>query len=330
MRGPDAHLKDKSFTYDKNGNLTSMTNSTGTTLYAWDARDKLIAIEGPTTTARFRYDARNRRIEKTINGRTIQYLYDGINIAAEIENGSVTTTYARSLNIDEVFARGDGNGVRYYLHDGLRSTLALADETGAITTSYIYDPFGNVTVSGEPSDNPFRYTGRENDGAGLYYYRARYYNSEAQRFISEDPIGFSGGLNLYRYTGNNPVNWIDPWGLWRWPDSSGVAIHGETINPFTSGGGGIWGLNYQNNELYTYSGSGIGLDIGGGIESVWAWGSGPWTDEFRSVNLGILWFTGSVFWTPGEGGWFGFSFGLSPKSPIPTVAYEVTNYKCYK
>jgi hypothetical protein len=120
-----------------------------------------------------------------------------------------------------------------------------------------------------------------------------------------------------------PINWIDPLGL---DFSSGAAGHAETINPFTSRGGGIWGYNYQNNELYSYSGRGTGLDVGVGVESVWAWGSGPWTGEFRSVNLGFLWFTGSIFWTPGEGGWVGFTFGLSVGIPI-TAAYEETYYK---
>ena len=62
-------------------------------------------------------------------------------------------------------------------------------------------------ITGEASDNPFQYTGRENDGTGLYYYRARYYSPELQRFISRDPIGLGGGdVNFYRYVGNSPVN----------------------------------------------------------------------------------------------------------------------------
>ena len=73
---------------------------------------------------------------------------------------------------------------------------------------------GNVTITGEISDNPFQYTGRENDGTGLYYYRARYYSPELQRFISEDPIRFEGGdVNFYTYVFNDAVNWIDPEGL---------------------------------------------------------------------------------------------------------------------
>jgi RHS repeat-associated protein len=92
--------------------------------------------------------------------------------------------------------------------------IALADDSGAARTVYAYDPFGSVTVSGEASDNTFQYTGRENDGTGLYYYRARYYSPELQRFISRDPIGLSGGdVNFYRYVGNDPVKFRDSLGL---------------------------------------------------------------------------------------------------------------------
>ena len=62
--------------------------------------------------------------------------------------------------------------------------------------------------------NSYQYTGRENDSTGLYYYRARYYDYTAQRFVSEDPIEFKGGSpNLYAYVGNNPMRLIDPYGL---------------------------------------------------------------------------------------------------------------------
>ena len=165
--------------------------------------------------ASFRYDALDRRIQKTINGRTIQYLYDGNDIVQEIENGVVKVNYIRTLNIDEPLARIEADGtVRYYLTDALGSIIAMADEAGVIVTQYAYEPFGNVVISGEASDNPFQYTGRENDGSGLYYYRARYYNPELQRFVSEDPIGFkSGDVNFYSYGRNNPINNRDAKGL---------------------------------------------------------------------------------------------------------------------
>jgi RHS repeat-associated protein len=61
--------------------------------------------------------------------------------------------------------------------------------------------------------NPFQYAGRENDGTGLYFNRRRYYVPEWGRFLSEDPLGFAGGLNRYTYAGNDPINWLDPSGL---------------------------------------------------------------------------------------------------------------------
>jgi RHS repeat-associated protein len=82
-----------------------------------------------------------------------------------------------------------------------------------VQTSYTYEPFGQTTVTGQGNGNPLQYTGRENDGTGLYYYRARYYSPSRQRFILEDRIGFAGGdTNLYGYVYNNPLTWLDPLG----------------------------------------------------------------------------------------------------------------------
>ena len=199
--------------------MRSITNSCGTTAYTWDARNRLVTIEGfddacQPLSASFKYDALGRRIEKTINGRTIQYLYDGLDIVQEVEDGMVTVNYIRILNIDEPLARIKSDGtIRYYHADALGSIIALTDETGQIRTQYNYSPFGETEIIGEPSDNPFQYTGRENDGTGLYYYRARYYSPRLKRFVSEDPIGFDGGVNFYVYAGNNTLNLKDSLGL---------------------------------------------------------------------------------------------------------------------
>ncbi len=209
-------FNDKNITYDNNGNMTSVTNSCGTTNYTWDVRNRLIGINGFNTdcsplTASFKYDVLNRRIEKTINGTTTQYVYDGQDIIQEKQNGVVTANYIRTLNIDEPLTRIKADGtVRHYLRDALGSVMALTDDSGVVKTTYTYDPFGSVTVSGEISDSPFQYTGRENDGTGLYYYRARYYSPELQRWINEDSLECERehGKNLYGYVGNNPMNFV--------------------------------------------------------------------------------------------------------------------------
>lgn len=81
-----------------------------------------------------------------------------------------------------------------------------------MSRSGTYEPFGTTTVSGT-SGNPFQYTGRENDGTGLYYYRTRYYSPRVHRFASEDPIRFYAGPNFYTYVSNRVTRFSDPWGL---------------------------------------------------------------------------------------------------------------------
>jgi len=114
--------------------------------------------------------------------------------------------------------------------------------------------------------------------------------------------------------------------------SMGDSASVSTVNPFTSGNGGVWGRNWQsfpaNTNTYDYSGKGVGLDVGASVQSVWAWGSGSWSGPFHSVNVSVGPFAGSIFRTPGKGGWTGFSFGLGVGLPIPQAAYEVTNYTC--
>ena len=103
--------------------------------------------------------------------------------------------------------------------DALGSTVALGDSAGTLQTQYTYEPFGYVTQTGSASTSSYKYTGREDDGSGLDYYRARYYHPRLQRFIAEDPIGISGGgANFYAYVGNSPIRYRDPSGLIRLPD----------------------------------------------------------------------------------------------------------------
>jgi RHS repeat-associated protein len=197
----------QTLSYDLNGNLTG----DGANTYTWNARNQLASING-SVSATFSYDAFGRRTSKSINGAATGYLYDGSNIVQEQAGGAATANML-SAGVDEVFTRSDAAGSWNVLRDGLGSTLALADSSGAVQSEYSYDAFGGTASTGQTSSNTSQYTGRENDGTGLYYYRARYYSPMMQRFISEDPIGFSGGINFYAYVRNNPTGHRDPSGL---------------------------------------------------------------------------------------------------------------------
>ena len=112
--------------------------------------------------------------------------------------------------LDEMLQRTDSAGAWSPFVDGLGSTVSLKNSGGALQTDYSYDPFGLTALSGDASDNSSQYTGRENDGADLYFYRARYYSPILKPFISEDPIGLAGGPNWYAYVQNQVPNAKDP------------------------------------------------------------------------------------------------------------------------
>lgn len=196
-------------TYDANGNLTN----DGVNTYQWDTRNRLMGRSGLGITESYQYDPLGRRTSKTINGVTSHFLYDGHDITAELSGSALSTSYLRSLNIDEMFGFLRQDGAYFSIYDGIGSTLALTNQSGTPAVRYSYEPFGKTQSSNPSFVNPFQFTGRENDGTELAYYRARYYSPGLQRFISEDPSEFAGGdTNLYVYGFNNPLLFTDPSG----------------------------------------------------------------------------------------------------------------------
>jgi YD repeat-containing protein len=142
--------------YDLNGNMLS----DGTNSFSWNARNQVATLNSVS----LQYDGFGRR---TKNLQNTAFLFDGANAVQEL-SGSTATANLISGSIDEIFARTDSTGTYTPLKDALGSTIALVDASGILATQYAYDPFGNTITSGAANSNGYQYTGRENEGSGLY------------------------------------------------------------------------------------------------------------------------------------------------------------------
>ena len=154
------------------------------------------------------------RASKTAGNAVTLFVYDNANIIEEI-CGSDVNKYYRGIGI----VKNSDN--LYYLYDGLGDVVMLFNSGGPVAASYEYDAYGNTEQDGTAPYNPFGYKGEYFDTeTGFVYLRARYYDPSTGRFINEDPI--RDGNNWYVYANNNPIRYIDPWGLAEY--SIGAAI----------------------------------------------------------------------------------------------------------
>jgi RHS repeat-associated protein len=164
----------------------------------------------------FKYDPFGRRIEKITPSTTSIYAYDGDDLIEETNStGAVVARYTLTTDkVDEPLAMLRSGATSYYDADGLGSITSLSNAVGALAQTYTFDSFGNQTASSGSLTNPFRFTAREWDTeTNLQFSRARYYDPNPGRFLSEDPSDFAGGINFYAYSRNNPVLYNDPFGL---------------------------------------------------------------------------------------------------------------------
>jgi RHS repeat-associated protein len=205
-----------SYTYDFNGSVLTSITGTNTTSYAWDFENRLttVTLPGSGGTVTFKYDPFGRRIYKSSTSGTSIYAYDADNLIEETNGtGGVVARYTQTQNVDELLAMLRSSTTSYYEADGLGSITSLTNTAGAIASSYTYDSFGNLVASSGSLVNNYRYTAREFDTeTNLYFYRARYYDPQVGRFLTEDPSGFQAGSNFYRYVRNRPTAAIDPSG----------------------------------------------------------------------------------------------------------------------
>ncbi len=232
--------------YDANGNTTGInTGQPSAKLYAYDYRNRLVRFENPAlgVVVSFTYDASGRRIRKAVSGGSpsdTRYVYDGLRIVEEQNAGHTTTaTYVYGNYIDERLTMRRGGQDYYYHGDDLHNVTKLTDASGAVVEQYAYGDFGQPSFKdggGAPLahtavGNPYLFTGREFDPeTGLYFYRTRYLDPMAGRFISRDTIGAwgdpSGMGNGNTYAGNNPWTLTDPAGMSSAEFAGGVVVGG--------------------------------------------------------------------------------------------------------
>jgi RHS repeat-associated protein len=187
----------------------------------------------------YRYDAFGRRIEKNVNGDILRFTYAGDQIVAEHDGaGTLLAKYIFGVGIDEAFRMEAGASQCYFHGDGLGSVCSLTDSFGTKVESHNYSAYGEMHNTTTPTGNRFMFTGREYDSeARIHHYRYRRYVSERGAFSEPDPlrkylwllygrdtslqyllvnnnlVGSDLRGSLYAYCGNNPVTFVDPFGL---------------------------------------------------------------------------------------------------------------------
>jgi RHS repeat-associated protein len=212
----------EAFTHDDDGNLTT----DGRWTYTWDAADRLVGISILSTInsqqSTFFYDGLGRRVQmlETTNGVTAsdkRFVWVSTELAEERDATGALVTKRFFGQGEQQWSMIDNQPVCqnfYYTRDHLGSVREMTDVGGVVRARYEYDPYGvRSKVSGD-LDADFGFTGHYYHAPSdlhLALYRA--YDAGTGRWLSRDPIAEKGGLNLYAYCGNNPINGVDPLGL---------------------------------------------------------------------------------------------------------------------
>jgi RHS repeat-associated protein len=221
----------KSFTHDNDGNMTRGYTVDGYVFSAaYDANNHLTALEYTDTASSI-----DRKTEYSYSGDhflAVMKKYEDGSLTNEtrfVRHGllplqernsanNVTREYTWGLNmgggIGGLLNVKQGGQNYSYLYDGKGNVTALIDSYETTTVTYTYDAFGNLMVKTGSLDQPFQFSTKRYDSqTGLSYYGYRYYSPVLGRWITRDPLGEAGGINLYGFVGGNPVNWVDPSGL---------------------------------------------------------------------------------------------------------------------
>lgn len=199
------------FSYDANGNITAIDTKT----FVYNQNNRLIRVEdGVGILGEYTYNGLDQRVLKEAQGvaTVFHYDFDG-NIIAESQPGGTFAAeylYLGRSRLAKVDVSTDTH--YYYLNNYLGTPIMMTDDTGMVAWEAFYKPYGEADINPNSDiENNFRFAGQYFDEeTGLHYNWQRYYDPKTGRYLTPDPVGLKGGINLFAYTFNNPVNTIDP------------------------------------------------------------------------------------------------------------------------
>jgi RHS repeat-associated protein len=207
---PFNELVESGYEHDQTGCLAVAPGR----LCRFDGRGRLIEVIADGRVHQYTYDPFDRRVEERRGEEVIQYLYDGNVEIAALQDGEIAELRLLGEGIDSdigAMVAVELAGQPYAVRSDYRgSVAALLDLSGELAEEYRYSPFGK----GGGGLSPWGFSSKRVDPTGLVYFGFRHYDPELGRWISPDPMSFSTGPNLYAFCGNDPLNRIDPNGLW--------------------------------------------------------------------------------------------------------------------
>ena len=312
-----------SFTYDLRGNLTS--DGLRTFQYDFDNQLTNVYVSGQWRVG-FTYDGLGRlRIKREYSHtdaltNEVRYVYDGMLPVQERDSANnVTVTYTRGPDlsgslqgaggIGGLLARSQGSSHAFYYNDPAGNITAMIDPAGAVVARYAYDPFGNLLGMSGPlaAANRYRFSSKEYiNNPGIYYYGFRFYDPNLQRWLNRDPLGEAGGLNLYGFVGNNPINLIDPYGLEVGFGEGLIPVWGSGKQACEDFQAGRWGWGTFNAALAVSDVVPVKAAGTAAVKGIWKCGSHTWSATSKWLTkCGWREFPGQEMhhWAIPQGGW---------------------------